>query len=78
MKKKVMDKRNKDFLKFIEELDKACNFRGESKDITWECDHDHRRCREILLKYENIDIEATIKYFEKNGGYCDCEVLFNC
>lgn len=77
MKTKIMDKRNKNFYKFIEELDKKCNFRGEGKDIRWNCEHDHRRCKEILQKHKDIDIDATIKYFERNGGYCDCEILFN-
>lgn len=77
MKNKVMDKRNKNFPKFIEELEKKCNFKGEGKNMTLECDHDHKRCKEILQKYERIDIEATIKYFKKNDGHCDCEILFN-
>lgn len=77
MKKKIMDKRNVNFTEFIEELDKKCNFRGQGDEMKWDCGNDHQFCKEILQNYENIDIEATIKYFEKNGGHCDCEVLFN-
>lgn len=32
---------------------------------------------EILRKMGNLDIEKSIEYFEKHGGYCDCEILLN-
>lgn len=32
---------------------------------------------EILKKMGNLDIEKSIEYFEKHGGYCDCEILLN-
>ena len=35
-------------------------------------------CRKILQKhFPGVDIPATFAYFEKQGGYCDCEVLLN-
>ncbi|HCM52933.1 TPA: hypothetical protein DIS57_03175 [Candidatus Wolfebacteria bacterium] len=24
----------------------------------------------------NVDIEATLKYFDENGGSCDCNIVF--
>ena len=34
--------------------------------------------KKILEKhFPEIDIDATIEYFEANGGYCDTEVLLN-
>ena len=26
---------------------------------------------------EPFDIPASLAYFDSNGGYCDCEILFN-
>jgi len=50
----------------------------------WGCDGDinatdlpHRHARTILLAMGNIDIDATIAFFEEHGGYCDCEILIN-
>lgn len=51
--------------------------------ITWHCKSDFTQTTAVLnfmislgiLK--DIDINGTLKYFEDNGGYCDCEVLFN-
>lgn len=33
--------------------------------------------RSILEEMGNVDIEASMEYFDKHGGYCDCEILFN-
>lgn len=30
-----------------------------------------------LLQDYDVDIEASLKYFEDHGGYCDCEILMN-
>jgi Protein of unknown function (DUF2695) len=32
---------------------------------------------ERLLEARGFDVEASVALFEKRGGYCDCEVLFN-
>jgi hypothetical protein len=55
---------------------------------TWRCDGDqgqnkdkpelvHRYAKEIMAKMGNVDVEASLKFFEEHGGYCDCEILFN-
>lgn len=57
----------------------GCNFKGIGKDITWTCDNSRKRplARKILEKMGNINIPATMRYFSRHGGYCDCEILFN-
>jgi hypothetical protein len=41
------------------------------------CQHDHRGAEKVLREMGGIDVEASIDYFENNGGSCDCEVLLN-
>jgi hypothetical protein len=41
------------------------------------CQHDHREAEKIMREMGGIDVEASIDYFENNGGYCDCEILLN-
>lgn len=41
------------------------------------CKHDYELTSNFLnLKGKKID-DRTIKWFQENGGYCDCEILFN-
>ncbi|HAL24388.1 MAG: hypothetical protein UY31_C0024G0003 [Candidatus Wolfebacteria bacterium GW2011_GWE1_48_7] len=58
----------------------GCHFRkrADSDDATWSCDHFKERslAKEILEKMGNVDIEATLKYFDENGGSCDCNIVF--
>jgi hypothetical protein len=41
------------------------------------CEHDHRYVTKIMTDMGDIDIPASIAYFRKHGGYCDCEIGFN-
>jgi Protein of unknown function (DUF2695) len=41
------------------------------------CDGDHRYAKQIMNEMGNIDIPASIEFFEEHGGYCDCEILLN-
>ena len=43
----------------------------------WPCRHDHRYAEAVLAELGGIDIDGTLRFFEKHGGYCDCEILFN-
>ena len=77
-----MDK--KQFEKFSELLEgkEGCNFTekimGNQKSPTWKCYHDYRFTKKILKKYfKDIDAKKFIEFCKKNGGYCDCEILFN-
>lgn len=60
-----------------------CNFREEIKgdpaSITWECSSlkDKPFAKAILENMGNINIDATMHYFESKGGFCDCEILLN-
>lgn len=70
---------------FAERLEgtEGCNFRekeeGNPDSITWDCNGTMERplARAILEKMGDIDIEATMEFFEENGGRCNCEILFN-
>jgi hypothetical protein len=42
-----------------------------------ECKGDLSITETILKTIIDIDINKTIKFFEENGGYCDCEVMKN-
>jgi hypothetical protein len=41
-----------------------------------ECDHSHSHTIEFLNS-NNLDVNNMIKWLEQNGGYCDCEILYN-
>ena len=46
------------------------------------CDGDqepnvHRYAKQIMTEMGNVDIPASIAFFEEHGGYCDCEILLN-
>ena len=54
----------------------------------WRCDGDrghnkdkpelvHRYAKKVMADMGNVDVEASLKFFEEHGGYCDCEILFN-
>lgn len=60
----------------------GCNFTEKIKDdpnsITWKCYHDFRFTKEILSKeFPKVNQSKFIEFCKKNGGYCDCEILFN-
>ena len=61
----------------------GCDFKQKEpnnpKTATWLCEGSINRlfAKVILEKMGNIDIEASFKYFEDNGGHCDCEIVFN-
>jgi hypothetical protein len=65
----VMTIENPRWQEFCASLDRAGSTSG--------CQHDHRLAKKILREMGGIDVEASIDYFENNGGYCDCEVLLN-
>ena len=41
------------------------------------CDHTLRLTQRFLSKNGIENTEAVIKWLNDNGGYCDCEVLYN-
>jgi Protein of unknown function (DUF2695) len=40
------------------------------------CKHDHYYAKR-LLEARGFDAEASLALYEKRGGSCDCEILFN-
>lgn len=56
----------------------GCNFRSVKGKFMFDCDGEPARPKaNALLRDYNVDITATLAYFEENGGFCDCEILFN-
>ena len=84
-KLELMSPDNPRWEEFMERLigPEGCDFKQKEpnnpKTATWLCDGGINRpfAKAILEKMGNIDIEASFKYFEDNGGYCDCEIVFN-
>ncbi|MBI2055743.1 MAG: DUF2695 domain-containing protein [Candidatus Sungbacteria bacterium] len=61
-----------------------CNFHeeepGNPNSVKWQCKGGMNKppfAKAILEKMSGFDVEASLKYFEENGGHCDCEILFN-
>lgn len=57
----------------------GCNFRqNEAGNIVWNCDNTTERpfARKILADM-GFDVERSLAQFEREGGYCDCEIVFN-
>ncbi len=51
-------------------------------DLSWitftrGCECDLQIARELMGAMEDVDIPASIVFFEDNGGFCDCEILMN-
>lgn len=57
----------------------GCNFKGKDvKSMTWRCNNRMSRpFASKILKSMGFNVAGTLRYFEKHGGYCDCEILFN-
>ena len=61
------------------EGEEGCNFReGESGSITWDCGGrmNKEHAKKLLEDYD-VDVFASLLYFEDHGGHCDCEILWN-
>ncbi len=59
----------------------ACDFRETPDgDMTWTCNaHTRDQAARILrdMGATDLDLLATLDYFDEHGGYCDCEILLN-
>ena len=75
----ILTKRKQDWGKFVELLEAKVNFRKDYKGVTeWNCKNDFTFTEKILKeKFPKYNLLETLDYFEKNGGYCDCEILLN-
>jgi len=80
--REVMTPENPRWSKFIELLEgpEGCNFKKDKKRAyTWKCKGgtDKSYAIAILKEMGNIDIDASVEYFDEHGGHCDCEIVFN-
>jgi hypothetical protein len=41
-----------------------------------DCNHDYQITKDFL-KQKGIDNDSLFEWFQDNGGYCDCEILYN-
>jgi len=67
---------------FIERLGgpEGCDFKeNEEGETTWCCagGRDKALAEAILTAMGDIDVVASLTYFEEHGGHCNCEILFN-
>ena len=53
---------------FTDALDRSVAVKG--------CDG-HRWAKLIMAEMGNIDISASLAFFQRHGGHCDCEILMN-
>jgi len=63
-------------------LAEACHFEFGDPDqpeaMTWECDCTTDRATTVLAEhFTDCDIKGSVSYWERRGGQCSCEVLFN-
>ncbi|WP_019850440.1 DUF2695 domain-containing protein [Desulfitobacterium sp. PCE1] len=54
-------------------------YRLNEKLSAFHCDHTYRFSRQILtqMQFNRGKINDILEIFKKNGGECDCEVLYN-
>ena len=61
----------------------GCNFvenePGNPESITHRClgGKDKSKAVAIMNEMGGLNIRGSLLYFEKHGGFCDCEILFN-
>ena len=78
----VMNYDHPKWQEFLNRLEgpEGCNFRKDNEgEITWNCNAQPNRplAITILNSLVDIDIPASMSFFDEHGGYCDCEILFN-
>lgn len=80
----IMTAEHPRWVEFCKRLEgpEGCNFRQTDPDdpdtLVWRCSGGPDRSRaKAILEDMGCDIEQSCDYFEDNGGYCDCEILFN-
>jgi len=89
MAQQIMTPDSPHWEEFISRLEgpEGCNFQADYDDegeiiadtVTWECEggEDKSKAAAILRTIPKIDVAASLAFFEEQGGYCDCEIVFN-
>jgi hypothetical protein len=78
----IMNAEHPRFKEFINLLSgpQGCDFK-EGDGYSWTCSNttDCPLSRRILgdMGFSEDEITASVQFFHKNGGHCDCEVVFN-
>lgn len=77
----VMTPDHRKWAEFYERLSgpKGCNFNVHpTKGLTFKCKGgEDRSMATKILRDMGADVEASLDYFSDNGGFCDCEIIFN-
>lgn len=75
----VMKKQHPRWDEFIQRLagPEGCDFREEPDGRPTSRCQGKKLTKAVLKAMGGVNIPASITYFEKNGGYCDCEVVLN-
>lgn len=57
----------------------ACDFKADPvSGFTWKCKGGmDKTFAEAILPDFDVDVPASLAFFESHGGHCDCEILFN-
>jgi hypothetical protein len=85
MSKEIMSPKHPRWEEFKERLEgpEGCNFQekdpGNPATATWTCGGGEKKdfAAKILQSMPEIDIEGSLRFFESQDGWCDCEILFN-
>lgn len=77
----VMTPDHPSWAEFYERLSgpEGCNMKISAKDgLTFRCKGGNDRSLATkILRDMGADVEASLDYFSDNGGFCDCEIIFN-
>lgn len=77
----LMTPENKRWEEFANLLFARCKFEGEGEETKWHCAGGEKKlgARAVLRKmgYKSAYIARSLAFFESQGGWCDCEILFN-
>ena len=77
----VMTPQHERWDEFMDRLSgpEGCDFRmGENEKPTWNCSgEEDKPYARAILESIGMDVAESLAYFESQGGYCDCEIVFN-
>lgn len=69
--------------RFLKQLEgpKGCNFCHAPNSLAWawHCDGTFKKAKTIMteMKFTEEEIGRVLDISQNNGGFCDCEMLFN-
>jgi hypothetical protein len=79
---RLMRPENPRWAEFLERLQGpgGCDFKKDGNgEITWRCKggKDKTLATAIMQSMSDVDVPASLAYFERHGGFCDCEIVLN-